>query len=162
MRHLKASKRLGVTTSHRKAMMRNLVTSLLEHKKICTTITRAKEMRREVDKVITYAKKGDLAARRQALKVVRTKLAMKNLFEEYKELYKDRSGGYTQIFKYKNRLGDNAELAIIRLVDTVDTEKEPKAAASKKTALVKGKAKNAESKEKKKNKKDSKVKAAKA
>lgn len=122
MRHLKAGKRLGITTSHRKALMRNLVTSLLEHKKICTTLTRAKEMRREVDRVITWAKKGDLAARRQALKIVKTKLAMKNLFEEYNALYKDRNGGYTQIFRLGNRLGDNAELAMIRLVDTAETE----------------------------------------
>ena len=129
MRHLKAGKRLGVTTSHRKAMMRNLVTSLLEHGQIKTTLVRAKEMRKNIDKMIGYGKKGDLHARRLALKFVKTKDAMKRLFEEYGPLYQDRNGGYTRIYRLNNRLGDNSKMAIIQLVDLqedVDTKVENK------------------------------------
>ncbi|MCP4294453.1 MAG: 50S ribosomal protein L17 [Proteobacteria bacterium] len=116
MRHLKAGKRLGVTTSHRKAMMRNLVTSLLENGEIKTTITRAKEMRKYFDKMIVLGKKNTLHSRRQALAFVRSDDAILKLFEEYGPLYKDRSGGYTRIYRLANRLGDNAQLALIQMV----------------------------------------------
>ncbi|PCI28423.1 MAG: 50S ribosomal protein L17 [SAR324 cluster bacterium] len=117
MRHLKAGKRLGVTTSHRKAMMRNLVTSLLEHGEIKTTITRAKEMRKYFDKMIILGKRNTLHSRRQALAFVKTKEAMEKLFDEYGPLYQERNGGYTRIYKLGNRLGDNAQLALIQMVD---------------------------------------------
>jgi len=117
MRHLKAGKRLGVTTSHRKAMMRNLVTSLLEHGEIKTTITKAKEMRKYLDKMIGLAKRGDLHARRQALSFVKSKDVVGRLFDEFGTLYKDRSGGYTRIYRTGFRLGDNAEMALIQMVD---------------------------------------------
>ena len=123
MRHLRAGKRLGVTTSHRKAMMRNLVTALLEHGEIKTTITRAKEMRKYFDKMIGLGKKQDLHSRRQALAFVKSKEAIKKLFDEYGPLYEDRNGGYTRIFRLGQRLGDNAQMALIQMVDIKEGEK---------------------------------------
>ncbi len=121
MRHLKAGKRLGVTTSHRRAMMRNLVTSLIEHEQITCTLTRAKEMRKPLDKMITLGKRGNLHARRQALKFIKSKAAMEALFGELAERYKDRNGGYSRIIKLgKRRLGDGAEMAIIQLIDSAE------------------------------------------
>ncbi len=123
MRHLKAGKRLGVTTSHRKAMMRNLVTSLLEHGEIKTTVTKAKEMRKYFDKMIGLGKRNDLHARRQALSFIKSKEAYNKLFEEYGPLYADRNGGYTRIFRIGHRLGDNAQMALIQMVDIEDKVK---------------------------------------
>ncbi len=117
MRHLKAGKRLGVTTSHRKALMRNLVTSLLEHGEIKTTVTRAKEMRKYFDKMIGLGKRNNLHAHRQALAFVKSKEAIRKLFDEYGPLYADRNGGYTRIFRIGHRLGDNAQMALIQMVD---------------------------------------------
>ncbi len=128
MRHLKAGKRLGVTTSHRKAMMRNLVTALLEHGEIRTTITRAKEMRKYFDKMIGLGKKQDLHARRQALSFVKSKEVVKKLFEEYGPLYETRNGGYTRIYKLGKRLGDNAQMCLIQMVDLKEEEKPAKQA----------------------------------
>ncbi len=126
MRHLKAGKRLGVTTSHRKAMMRNLVTSLLEKGEIKTTITRAREMRKYFDKMIGLGKKNTLHSRRQALAFVKSDEAVEKLFGEYGPLYKDRSGGYTRIYKLGTRLGDNAQLALIQMVGIDVSVKEVK------------------------------------
>lgn len=117
MRHLKAGKRLGVTTSHRKALMRNLVTALLEHGEIKTTVTRAKEMRKYFDRMIGLGKRNDLHAKRQAMSFIKTKQAFKRLFEEYGPLYSERNGGYTRIYRIGRRLGDNAEMALIQMVD---------------------------------------------
>ena len=130
MRHLKAGKRLGRTTAHRKALMRNLVTSLLKHGQIKTTVTKAKEMRKDFDKMITLAKRGDLHARRQALSFVMEKNVVAKLFEEFGPLYKDRNGGYTRIYKVGNRLGDNAEMALIQMVG-LNEEEAPKKAKAK-------------------------------
>lgn len=116
MRHLKSGKRLGITTSHRKALMRNLITSLLEYGEIETTITKAKEMRKYFDKMIGLGKRNDLHARRQALAFVKSKKVVKKLFEEYGPLYADRNGGYTRIYRLGNRLGDNAQMALIQMV----------------------------------------------
>lgn len=98
-------------------MLRNMSTSLLEHQQIKTTLTRAKELRKEVEKMITLGKRGDLTARRQALGFVKSKEAMKNLFGEFAERYKDRNGGYTRIIPMARRLGDNAPQALVILVD---------------------------------------------
>lgn len=118
MRHLKAGRRLGVTTSHRRAMMRNLVTSLVEHEQITCTLARAKELRKPLDKMITLGKRGNLHARRQALKFVKSKKAMAALFGELAERYKDRNGGYSRIIRLgTRRLGDGAEMAVIQLID---------------------------------------------
>lgn len=120
MRHQKAGRALGVTPAHRRAMLRNLVTSLLEHQQIKTTITRAKEMRTPLDKMITLGKKGDLPARRRALSFVKSKQAMANLFGEFAERYKERNGGYSRIIPLGPRRGDGADMAMIVLVDSPD------------------------------------------
>ena len=117
MRHLKAGNRLGVTTAHRRAMMRNMVTSILEYGQITCTLARAKEVRKPLEKMIGWGKQGSLHARRQALSFVKSKEAMTQLFEELAERYKDRKGGYCRIIKLgKNRLGDNSEMAIVQLL----------------------------------------------
>ncbi len=118
MRHLKAGRRLGVTTAHRRAMMRNLVTSLVENEQITCTLARAKELRKPLDKMITLGKRGDLHARRQALKFVKSKKAMAALFGELAERYEERNGGYSRIIKMATRrLGDGAQIAIVQLLD---------------------------------------------
>jgi large subunit ribosomal protein L17 len=98
-------------------MMRNMVTSLLEHEKMTTTDARAKELRKVVDRMITLGKRGDLHARRQAIKVIRDRKVVGKLFELIGPRYKDRPGGYTRIIKLANRLGDNASQVIIELVE---------------------------------------------
>ena len=118
MRHLKAGRRLGVTTAHRRAMMRNLVTSLLENEQITCTLARAKELRKPLDKMITLGKRGDLHARRQVLKFVKSKKAMSALFSELAERYQERDGGYSRIIKIATRrLGDGSQMAIVQLLD---------------------------------------------
>jgi large subunit ribosomal protein L17 len=125
MRHLKAGRRLARTTEHRTAMLRNLITQLLEHERIETTQAKAKETRQWAEKIITLAKRGDLHARRQTLQVVRTKKAMVKLFGELKERYQDRPGGYTRIIPLGFRVGDGAPVSILELVGR--PEKLPKA-----------------------------------
>lgn len=123
MRHRKAGRRLGRTSSHRQAMMRNMVTSLLEHERIVTTTPKAKELRKLADKMISLAKRGDLHARRQALAVIRSRKVVDKLFTKLKDEYMDRNGGYTRIIRTGNRAGDAASMAIIELVNyTEDTE----------------------------------------
>jgi large subunit ribosomal protein L17 len=124
MRHNCAGRKLGRTSSHRLAMMRNMVTSLLEHERLETTSAKAKELRLEAEKMITLAKKGDLHARRQALGYIRDKDVVYKLFEEIKNRYLDRNGGYTKISKLRYRHGDAAPISVIELVGRV--EKEPK------------------------------------
>jgi len=117
MRHRKAGRRLGRTSSHRKAMIRNMVTSLMEHERIVTTTPKAKEVRRYADKMMTLAKRGDLHARRQALSFMRDKKIVAKLFDTLKDEYMDRNGGYTRIIQTGNRLGDAAPMAILELVN---------------------------------------------
>ena len=116
MRHLKAGRRLARTTEHRKAMLRNLITQLLEHERVETTQAKAKEARQWAEKIITLAKRGDLHARRQTLQVVRTKKAMVKLFGELKERFQNRPGGYTRIIPLGFRVGDGAPVSILELV----------------------------------------------
>ncbi|MDZ7370880.1 MAG: 50S ribosomal protein L17 [candidate division KSB1 bacterium] len=116
MRHLKSGRKLGRTYSHRKALLANIATSLLEHKSITTTTEKAKEARSVVERLITFAKKGDLASRRQVLRVVRNKALVKELFETIAPMYADRQGGYTRVIKIGNRRGDNASMAVFELV----------------------------------------------
>ena len=135
MRHLKSGRKLGRNSSHRKAMFRNMSTSLLEHGQIMTTLAKAKELRIHVEPLITLAKpfapsvmeqlKGDEAAAakikrlnaiRKVRRVVNNKVAMERLFGEYAELFKERPGGYTRVIKAGYREGDNAPMAIIALV----------------------------------------------
>ena len=126
MRHRKSGKRLGRNTSHRKAMMRNMVTSLFDHEKITTTDARAKELRKVAEKLITMAKRGDLHSRRMTLEVVRDKQVVAKLFETIAPRYEKRPGGYTRIIKLGHRAGDNAALSVIELVEEEFTPKPKK------------------------------------
>lgn len=118
MRHLKSGRALGVKPAHRRAIMRNAVTSVLEHEQIRTTLAKAKELRKPLENMITLGKRGDLGARRQALAFVETKEAMKKLFGELAERYKERKGGYSRILPLGPRRGDGALLAMMMLVDS--------------------------------------------
>lgn len=133
MRHNKSGRRLGRKPDHRQHMMRNMVTSFFENEKINTTVTRAKELRKLVDKMITLGKRGDLHARRQALQVIRDPKVVAKLFEMIAPRYAQRPGGYTRIIRLENRLGDNAPMAIIELVEE---GYEPKAEAEEPAAEV--------------------------
>lgn len=124
MRHRKAGRRLGRTTSHRLAMVRNMVTSLLDHERIVTTTPKAKEIRKVADKMITLGKRGDLHARRQALTVVRDKSVVAKLFSKLRDEYMDRNGGYTRIIQTGNRNGDAAPMAILELVNYKEEDNE--------------------------------------
>lgn len=116
MRHQKSGRKLGRTHSHKKATLANLALALFEHKSIITTTPKAKEARTTVERIITFAKKGDLAARRQVLRTIRDKDLVQQIFEEIAPKYAERSGGYTRIIKLGNRSGDNADMAIFELV----------------------------------------------
>ncbi len=109
-------RKLGRPTDHRRAMLRNLVTSLLREGRITTTDTRAKETKRMAEKMITLAKRGDLHARRQVLSYVFDETVVKNLFDEIAPKYAERNGGYTRAMKLGPRRGDAAELVILELV----------------------------------------------
>lgn len=109
-------RKLGRRTDHRKAMLRNQVTSLLEHEKIETTLTRAKETQRMAEKMITLGKRGDLHARRQALAYIFDEDVVTKLFDEIAPNYSERDGGYTRIMKLGPRRGDSSEMAILELV----------------------------------------------
>ena len=111
------TRKLGRPTAHRNAMLRGMVTYLLENGKIETTLTRAKEVRSLTEKMITLGKKNNLAARRQALAYITKEDVVKELFDQIAPKYADRNGGYTQIYKMGPRRGDGAEMAIIKLVD---------------------------------------------
>ena len=124
MRHRKAGRRLGRTTSHRLAMVRNMVTSLLDHERIVTTTPKAKEVRKVADKMITLGKRGDLHARRQALSLVRDKSVVAKLFSKLRDEYMDRNGGYTRIIQTGNRAGDAAPMAILELVNYKEEDNE--------------------------------------
>mgnify|MGYP001227070881 CR=1 FL=1 len=137
MRHNKTGRRLGRNTPHRNAMMRNMVTSLIQHERITTTDTRAKELRKIADKMITLGKRGDLHARRQALQVIQDKQVVAKLFERVAPRYADRPGGYTRIIKVANRPGDNAPMAVIELVEEEFTSKPKKAKPTKAEEPVK-------------------------
>jgi large subunit ribosomal protein L17 len=132
MRHLKAGRRLSRTTEHRQAMLRNLVTALLEQERVETTRAKAKEARQWAEKIITLAKRGDLHARRLTLAVIRSKKVVAKLFSELKERYQDRPGGYTRIIHLGVRLGDGAPMSILELVGR--PEKLPKAKKKKAAA----------------------------
>ncbi len=125
MRHLKDGRKFNRKAAHRKAMFRNMVTSLLQYEKINTTLAKAKELRRFTDRMITIGKKGDLASRRRALAYINSKDVVQKLFSILSERYQGRNGGYTRIFHAGTRVGDAAPMAIIELVDR-DPEALPK------------------------------------
>ncbi len=118
MRHNVRGRKLNRTPSHRKMLYRNLVTALFRHERIQTTVPKAKEARSLAERLITYAKAGDLNSRRQAAKKLNDPAVLQKLFAEIGPRYTDRPGGYTRILRLSgNRRGDNAEVAILELVD---------------------------------------------
>ncbi len=117
MRHGNGYRKLNRTHEHRKAMFANMVCSLIEHEQIKTTLPKAKELKRIIDKIITLGKKGDLHSRRLAQSRMRQEDAVKKLFDVIGPRYKDRSGGYARVLKAGFRYGDMAPMAIIELVD---------------------------------------------
>ena len=117
MRHRKQGRKLNRTQSHRKAMFMNMAVSLLTHEQIVTTLSKAKELRAVVDKLITLGKRGDLHARRQAASQLQSNETVQKLFSTLAKRYKDRPGGYTRVLKAGFRYGDNAPMAVIELVD---------------------------------------------
>ena len=136
MRHRWSGRKLGRTASHRKALLRTMVTEFFENEKIVTTVPKAKELRSVAEKMITLGKKDSLHARRQALSFIRTKTVVFKLFDEVAPRYADRDGGYTRILRLGNRKGDSAEMAILELVGS---EKEVKESKPKKKAKPKAK-----------------------
>lgn len=116
MRHLKAGRKLNRSPSHRLALMRNLVTSLLRYEKVRTTDPKAKEVRRWADRMIALGKEGSLHARRRALGFVQDKAVVRKVFETLAPRFKERSGGYTRIVKVGWRRGDHAPVSVIELV----------------------------------------------
>lgn len=117
MRHNVSGRKLNRTPAHRKALYRNLVTALFKHERIETTVPKAKEARSLAEKLITFAKRGDLHARRQAARRINEPEVLQKLFAEIGPRYADRPGGYTRILRLGARRGDNAELALLELVD---------------------------------------------
>ncbi|MEQ8370657.1 MAG: 50S ribosomal protein L17 [Alphaproteobacteria bacterium] len=117
MRHRLAGRKFSRTSSHRKAMFANMAAALLKHEQITTTLPKAKDLRRVVDRLVTLGKRGDLHARRQALSVLHDTALAGKLFTTLAERYADRSGGYTRVLKAGFRYGDAAPMAVIELVD---------------------------------------------
>ncbi|HYY25585.1 MAG TPA: 50S ribosomal protein L17 [Candidatus Udaeobacter sp.] len=125
MRHLKSGRKLSRNSSHRWALIRNLITSLLREEKIRTTDSKAKELRRWADRVITLGKQGSLHARRQALGIVQDKAVVRKLFDTIAPRFKDRPGGYTRIIKIGLRHGDAAPISLIELVASAESSAAP-------------------------------------
>jgi large subunit ribosomal protein L17 len=164
MKHRVVGRRLDRTTEHRTAMLRNLVTSLFRHERITTTTPKAKELKRFADKIVTLAKRGTPHSRRIANREVRDVEVLNKLFGTIADRFKARPGGYTRLVRVGNRVGDNAELAVIELVDR--TPPAPEAGEEKGAKKAKGKepekADKAEKKAEKAEKAEKKAKAPKA
>lgn len=140
MRHAKRGGKLSRTSAHRTAMLRNLVTSLLDHERVETTDAKAKQVRRLADRMITLGKRGDLHARRQALSVVRSRETTAKLFDELAERFRERPGGYTRVLKTRRRAGDAAPMSIVELVEAMEAPA-PRRKGTKKKAGKKAAAK---------------------
>ncbi|MBA3030174.1 MAG: 50S ribosomal protein L17 [Desulfobacteraceae bacterium] len=138
MRHRKSGVKLNRTSSHRNAMFRNMVTSLFKYEKIQTTDTKAKELRKWADNIITLAKRGDLHARRQVLSIIREKDVVHKLFENANEKYGERAGGYTRIVKVGRRPGDAAPVSLIEIIskDTAEAKTKSKKGTKSDKSLV--------------------------
>lgn len=132
MRHLVKGRKLGRTTAHRRALLRNLVTSFLEKERIKTTVAKAKEARPLAEKMITLAKKNTLHARRLALRFINRESIVTKLFEEIGPRFSERPGGYTRIVKVGARSGDGAEMAFLELVGSEFKKKKKKEKEKKK------------------------------
>jgi len=157
MRHRVNTRKFGRTSAHRVSMFRNLVSSLLEHERVETTHEKAREVGRLAERMISLGKRGDLHARRQALRIVRGREVQSKLFGELAERFSDRSGGYTRVLRTRRRPGDAAEMSIVSLLEAAPTakraaEKGEKAPRKKATGAKKApaqKAKKAEPAKKK-------------
>jgi large subunit ribosomal protein L17 len=147
MRHRVAGKKLGRDSSHRRAVLRNLVTSLFRYEEISTTQAKAKALRPIAEKMITLAKRGDLHARRQALSYLLDKSVAHKLFEQMKDRFSDRQGGYIRILKAGYRVGDNAPLAIVQLLLAGETKGSRKAPRKDKKGAKKATKEGVEKKE---------------
>ena len=123
MRHKKLGRRFNRDSGHRQAMFSNMAASLIKHEQIVTTLEKAKDLRRVVDKYVTLAKRGDLNSRRIAASRLRDEAMVKKLFDVLGPRYKDRAGGYTRVLKAGYRYGDSAARAVIELVDRDETVK---------------------------------------
>jgi large subunit ribosomal protein L17 len=150
MRHRVGHRKLQKTTSHRLAMLDNMVTSLLEHEAIQTTLPRAKEARRLAERVITLGKRGGLSNVRMAERSIRSRVVLQKVFSELKDRYAERPGGYTRIIRLGYRLGDAAQMCLLELVDRPERAEEvkpekavakvaPKAKSDAPKAVAKGK-----------------------
>jgi large subunit ribosomal protein L17 len=117
MRHRKKGRELSRTSSHKKAMLRNMATSLIQHERIRTTEAKAKELRPVVEKLITLGGTDDVHSRRRARRMIQDRLVLQKLFDDVGPRFRERPGGYTRILKLGARKGDGAELAIIELTD---------------------------------------------
>ena len=139
MRHLKKGRSLSRSPSHRKALLANLAQELFQRKRIRTTLAKAKELRPYAEKLVTHAKKGQLAARRHVLRHLTRPSVVKTLFEEIAPAFADRNGGYTRIIKLGPRVGDSAALAIVELVgfEQVASVTESETKTAKKSSEVK-------------------------
>ncbi len=145
MRHQLDHRKLGRTSSHRRALLRNMVTSLILSERIETTLPKAKELRRVADNMITLGKKGDLHARRQASSYLMTPLSVTKLFDVLAQRFKDRQGGYTRVYRFGSRPGDGADMAAIEYLGyqlPVKTTPEEKKTQEKKAKKAKAEAKS--------------------
>lgn len=142
MRHRVHGRKLGRPTPHRKALLRNLCTSLFEHERITTTVQKAKEVRPVAEKLITLGKTGSLHARRQAARMLLKAAVVKKLFDTIAARYTDRNGGYTRIIKLGHREGDGADLAVIELLGSELSVKKAEKAAAKAEAEKAAKSKS--------------------
>ena len=123
MKHNIKNKKLNKTSSHRKAMFMNMTNALIKHEQITTTLPKAKELKRFIEKIITLGKKGDLISLRKAISVLQDKKMASKVFGVLADRYKDRKGGYTRVIKLGNRFGDNAPMSVIELVDRDENAK---------------------------------------
>ena len=123
MKHNIKNKKLNKTSSHRKAMFMNMSNALIKHEQITTTLAKAKELRRFVEKIVTLGKKGDLLSRRKAVSILQDQKMSKKVFDVLAERYKTRAGGYTRIIKLGKRFGDNAPTAVIEFIDRDENAK---------------------------------------
>ena len=123
MRHRQSGRKLNRTSSHRKSLFKNMAQALLKHEQIVTTLPKAKELKRVVEKLITLGKKGNLHSRRLAFNQIRDKDMVSKLFDNLAKRYLDRKGGYTRVLKAGFRYGDSAPMAVIELVDRDENAK---------------------------------------
>lgn len=137
MRHMKTGRILNRKPSHRKALFKNLITSLVTHERIVTTLAKAKELRQKADKMITLAKRGNLNSRRMVFKFVKNKQALAKLFDTLGPRFADRPGGYTRIYRLGHRNGDAAPMAILEWVEEkIKGKKKVKSAKNLKPAKI--------------------------